>query len=221
MGPPRTLLALDAAGASCAVALWHQDRVVAERFAPMQRGQSERLVPLVQEVLAQAQLSPAALSAVVVTLGPGGFTGLRIALAAAEGFALALGIPLMGFDSFTAHRVAVPKGEQEGRRLLVVLDGKRAEVFAALEAQEPFAATPDALAALLPASPLLVTGDAVGQVLPCLQAQDVKVATSAGPLRVAALAAWAAQQPMPSAEAPSPSLLYLRAPDTTSPKVRT
>ena len=48
-----TVLAMDAAGASCSVALWAEGRVVARRFAKMARGQSERLVPMIGEVMAE------------------------------------------------------------------------------------------------------------------------------------------------------------------------
>src|SRR3546814_2531250 len=72
-----TLLAMDAAGASCSVALWTGGRVVARRFAAMARGQSEQLVPMIAEVMAAWGGGFAALDALAVTTGPGGFTGVR------------------------------------------------------------------------------------------------------------------------------------------------
>ena len=71
----RVLLALDAAGASCSVALWAGGAVKVRRFSAMARGQSERLVPMIGEVMAEWGGGFEALDALAVTTGPGGFTG--------------------------------------------------------------------------------------------------------------------------------------------------
>src|SRR3546814_6133221 len=53
MARPQNLLAMDAAGASCSVALWAAGRVAVRRFATMARGQSEHLVPMIAEVMGE------------------------------------------------------------------------------------------------------------------------------------------------------------------------
>ena len=68
----------------------------------MAKGQAERLFPLVAEVLAEAGAAYADLSAVACGIGPGSFTGLRVAVAAARGLALARGIPAVGVTGFEA-----------------------------------------------------------------------------------------------------------------------
>jgi tRNA threonylcarbamoyladenosine biosynthesis protein TsaB len=78
------------------------DRVLAERFEPMAKGQAERLMPLIEEVLAEAGTPLQALSAIGVGVGPGNFTGLRIAVSAARGLALGLGVPAIGVTMFEA-----------------------------------------------------------------------------------------------------------------------
>jgi len=222
--PAQRLLALDAAGRSCSVAVWAAGGLRARRCEAMARGQSERLVPLVGEAMAEAGLAFAALQAVAVTLGPGGFTGVRIGLAAAEGLALAWDLPIIGVSSFAVAAAAVAPAERAGRTLLVLLDAKRAEVYAAAYDQagacllEGRLVAPDALAALLPAGPLLLAGDAVAQALPALAAagRASPVAGAAEAADAAVLARLAAALPLPAERRP-PQPIYLRPPDVTRP----
>lgn len=222
----RPLLALDAAGQSCSAALWRPDAgVVARRFEHRARGQSERLLPLVEAVMAEAGARYAELGAIAVTLGPGGFTGVRIGLAAAEGLALAWDLPILGVSSFEVVAAAVPATELQGRDLLLLLDAKRAEVYAQLRpadaaAREPALVAPAALAADLAASRrLLLAGDAIGQALPALRDAGLDLAESKaeGAADAGVLARLAATLPPPADRRP-PRPLYLRAPDTTQPR---
>lgn len=78
------------------------DIILAERDEEMQRGQAERLMPLLDELLAEARGSLAELDMIAVGIGPGNFTGIRISVSAARGLALALGIPAIGVSTFEA-----------------------------------------------------------------------------------------------------------------------
>jgi len=226
----RPLLALDAAGQACSAALWLPGRgVVARRFERRQRGQSERLLPMVEAVMAEGGQRYAELGAIAVTLGPGGFTGVRIGLAAAAGLALAWDLPILGLDSFTVVAAAVPPAEREGRDLLLLLDAKRAEVYAQFRPlagipAPPALLAPAALAAGLPPArplgrPLLLAGDAVGQAAEALSAGgfEIALASSPGEADAAVLAVLAADLPLPADRRP-PQPLYLRAADTTQPR---
>lgn len=105
MGVSRpTILAFDTSAAHCAAAVLRDDAIRAERMEPMERGQAERLMPMLEEVLAEAQIAWRDLDSIAVGVGPGSFTGVRIAVSAARGLALALGIPAVGVSNFEIMR---------------------------------------------------------------------------------------------------------------------
>ncbi|PVA09338.1 tRNA (adenosine(37)-N6)-threonylcarbamoyltransferase complex dimerization subunit type 1 TsaB [Pelagivirga sediminicola] len=110
------ILGFDTSAAHCAAALLCGPRVVAMRSEQMTRGQAERLMPLLQEVLAEAGITWRDLGRIGVGVGPGNFTGIRIGVSAARGLALALEIPAIGVSGFDAislgaqmpHVAAIP-----------------------------------------------------------------------------------------------------------------
>ncbi len=224
-GLSRTLLAFDAAGGGCSVAVWRDGAVLTHRQEAMRRGQAERLVPMIQAAMREADLAYEALDAVVVTTGPGGFTGVRIGLATARGLGLALGCPVVGVSSFEAAAAASDPAARRGRTLAVLIDAKRDDLFvqafdAALEAlTAPAALPPAGLHEHLPEGPLLLAGDAVGQARAGLESagRDLAVAESPAQVDAAVVAALAAARPLPGPDAPPPRPLYLRAPDVTPP----
>ncbi|MQT12962.1 tRNA (adenosine(37)-N6)-threonylcarbamoyltransferase complex dimerization subunit type 1 TsaB [Segnochrobactrum spirostomi] len=110
------LLALDSAlDAVSAAALVTADGS-AERLAvatePGATGHAERLMDLVAAVLGEAEIDVSALDRIAVTIGPGSFTGVRIALSTARGLGLALGIPVVGITTLAvlaaSARGAIP-----------------------------------------------------------------------------------------------------------------
>lgn len=121
------ILAFDTSGAHCAVALLSGDRILAKRYEPMAKGQAERLMPLVEEVMAEDGLPLEALDAIAVGVGPGNFTGIRIGVSAARGLALALGIPAIAITSFEVMRG--PNSRQARARQLVSLPGPRGSLL--------------------------------------------------------------------------------------------
>ena len=77
---------------------------MAERFETMKRGQAERLMPLLEGLLAAEDVTWRELKALAVGTGPGNFTGIRIAVSAARGLGLALGVPVFGVSTFEVMR---------------------------------------------------------------------------------------------------------------------
>ncbi|MFD3190952.1 tRNA (adenosine(37)-N6)-threonylcarbamoyltransferase complex dimerization subunit type 1 TsaB [Sedimentitalea sp. HM32M-2] len=97
------ILAFDTSAAHCAAALLSGDRLLADRREDMTRGQAERLIPLLEEILSEGGASWRDLTALGVGIGPGNFTGIRIAVSAARGLALALNIPAVGVSGCQAR----------------------------------------------------------------------------------------------------------------------
>jgi len=94
--PDQPLLAFDTSAAHCAAALLLHGKIITQTREDMAKGQSERLMPMIEEVLTAAGFHWRDLGAVAVGVGPGNFTGIRISVAAARGLALGLGVPAVG-----------------------------------------------------------------------------------------------------------------------------
>jgi len=117
------VLGFDTSAAHCAVALVCGDLILRETVEDMARGQAERLMPLITEVLASASREWQDLAAIGVGTGPGNFTGIRLSVSAARGLALALGIPAIGVPVFEALAEGVE------RPIVASIDARRDELF--------------------------------------------------------------------------------------------
>lgn len=120
-------LALETSGAACAVAVARGKTWLASHHQPMARGQAEALPLMVDAALAEVGVSFAMLDQVVVTVGPGSFTGIRVGLSYARALGLALDRPVLGVDSMVAAAACVPE-PWEGD-VAVALDTRRGMAF--------------------------------------------------------------------------------------------
>ena len=120
------ILGLDTTGPYCSVALVDTAKVLAYKTENIGRGHAERLAPMVQEVLAEAGLTAKDVDKLAVCTGPGSFTGLRVALAFAKGFALPRKLSVIGLSS---HAVWAAQADPEGQKKLVsIADVRRGEL---------------------------------------------------------------------------------------------
>ena len=127
------LLALETSSSRCGVALLRafDGRLeVAVREHEGSQEHAERLLPMANELLAEAGLAPGALQAVAFGQGPGGFTGLRVACGVAQGMAMGLGIPVLPVVSHQA--VAAQAGGVPDDAIVVALDARMNEVYLAV-----------------------------------------------------------------------------------------
>lgn len=187
------------------------------KFEEMARGQAEILVPMIAAVMAEARLDFEDLDAIATTVGPGSFTGLRIGLATARGFALASGKPIIAVTSFEAFLAGTDPASRQGRRVAVLIDSRRGPVFGQIfdadgrAEGDACSIEVEAVAAWLSDPETLLTGDGVA-LLP--GAHDSKVAR----IRPEAVALAAARLPVAEAVRRPALPLYLRAPDVTLPR---
>jgi tRNA threonylcarbamoyladenosine biosynthesis protein TsaB len=110
------------------VAVVSDDRLLASWALWSTQTHSERLMPAIEAILAQLGLAPAELDAFAVSIGPGSFTGVRIALSAAKGLAHATGKPLIGISTLEA--LANRHRDPTAALTCPMIDAKRGEVFA-------------------------------------------------------------------------------------------
>jgi tRNA threonylcarbamoyl adenosine modification protein YeaZ len=163
----------------------------------MSRGQAERLMPLLAEVMDEAGLDWDELGAIGVGTGPGNFTGTRIAVAAARGLALSLGVPAEGVTAADAF---------DDRWRVVCLPAPRGAVHMAHDG---------ALRTLAPADlpeawPRVVTGPAAPAV-----SKAAGASVEGGPTLAVAIARIAARRAVHGRPRPSP--VYLRPADAAPP----
>lgn len=117
------ILALETSTEYCSVALW-QDGAVSDRRELAGQKHSELLIPMVHELLRQANLGLSAVDGIAFGAGPGSFTGVRIACSAAQGLALGADKPVIGICTLQALAQAAGRD-----RVIAVLDARMAEVY--------------------------------------------------------------------------------------------
>jgi tRNA threonylcarbamoyladenosine biosynthesis protein TsaB len=216
-------LAFDTAGSACSVAVGRGELVLAHERREMRHGHAEALLPMIDRVVEAANLVPADLGVVAVSVGPGGFTGIRAGLAAAQGLALASRARLVGVTSFAAVAALTPKNEMA---LVVALDSRREDLYiqlfdaAGYSCGEPATVLPAELdrvvAAAVGDAPLRIAGDAVEPAAAALNGRvNVTVIVESAP---DALGVLAAARLRGGAAEMTARPLYLRPPDISFPK---
>ncbi len=118
------LLSLDTSSNLLSVALADNHHVVISKAIYMERGQGEALAPLIQSMFETVGWDIKSVNQVLVAVGPGSFTGVRIGLSAARGLGLALNIPVNGISNFNAVLPLMVT-----QPVCVALDTKRGDCF--------------------------------------------------------------------------------------------
>lgn len=121
------LLAFELSTEACSVAV-HVDGQVRERFEIAPRRHAELALPWAEELLAEAGIARSQLDAIALGRGPGAFTGVRLAIALAQGVALALDRPLIPVSTLQALAMRAPA---EAGQVLAAIDARMGEVYVA------------------------------------------------------------------------------------------
>jgi tRNA threonylcarbamoyladenosine biosynthesis protein TsaB len=122
---PRLLL-LETSGRGGQVALAEGDALLATRRLDESRNHARDLAPAVADLLAGADWKPRDISAVVVSRGPGSYTGLRVGVMSAKAFAYAAGCALLAIDTFPVIAAQAPPGADP---LDVIADAQQQKVY--------------------------------------------------------------------------------------------
>ena len=211
------LLALDTATPAVTVALHDGTDVVAASSQVDARRHGELLLPAVDRVLAEAGTRLDAVTGIVVGIGPGPYTGLRVGLMTADTFGLALGVPVHGLCTLDGlANAAGVEGTVEGP-FVVATDARRKEVYwaryedARTRATEPAVDRPAEIAEPVAGLPAVGAGA-------LLYPDTFPDARAPEHVSAAALAALAAERLAKGEELEPPRPLYLRRPDAQVPK---
>ena len=125
-----TLLAIETATSTCGAAVLQEDTVIAQAHLHRPRVHSKRLTPLVENMLQHADITGDDLNAVAVSMGPGSYTGLRIGVSTAKGWAMATDAVLVGVPTLEAYAAQLRPVAAEGDVVCALLDARRDEVYA-------------------------------------------------------------------------------------------
>lgn len=198
MSASSVILAIDTSLGSCSVALWQGDGVTASIHEDKSSQQSRNLLPMIEAVLAERGAAYADMDAIACTIGPGGFTGIRVGLTTARALRLATGKPLIGL---TTLEVIASSAKLTGD-ILAIIDAYRGQYyvqrFRMIEHLTPLS---DALLVYENILPALAHG-----------ANRVQTIPKAGDVAALAYAKWQAGE----REFPD-SPLYIREPDAKLP----
>ncbi len=119
------LLALETATEACSVAVLVDGEII-ERFEIAPRRHTELALPWADALLAEAGIAKSQLDAIAVGRGPGAFTGVRLAIALAQGIALALDRPLLPVSTLAALAM-----QAQGARVIAAVDARMGEIYVA------------------------------------------------------------------------------------------
>ena len=145
-------LVFDTATVRGRFALGDETALLVERNLNVSGSYADALLPIVDEMLAEAGRRRTDLTAIGVTVGPGSFTGVRIGVATAKSLAWGLDCDLVGVTSLAAMAAALLREHPDAEVAVPALDARRGEVFYAVYARdgawvtaaaEPAAANPD------------------------------------------------------------------------------
>ena len=229
---PPLILAIDTAFSRCLAAVFDPadgGRLLAAREPEIGKGHAERLTRVIDDVLGEAGATYRDLSRVVVTTGPGSFTGIRVGVAAARGLALALDIPAVGISTLQALAHRAINGAINGRSetgddmasapILAALDARRGEIYAALFSAggsvlgDPVALQPAALDAMLndagSTGPVRLVGSGAEIAAANLAGRSIAIVSAADRIDPETLARLGSN----AAVGKPPSPLYLRSAD--------
>ena len=220
------ILSLDTCFDACSVAAGRGLRTltpaISFAFEPMQKGHAEHLLPMVQAVMAEANLEFNALDRIAVTYGPGTFTGTRICVSAARAFALATGAEIVAISSLRLMAMSSFIPAAPTCHVAIATDARRDEVYFEVFDRHSLqsvggprcAAIADA-ARMLGSSPIVIAGSGAEALAEAARGLGVEATAILPGLLPDAFDVLFMAAELPTSATVSP--LYLRPPDAKPP----
>lgn len=178
-----TLLYIDTAGPNALIGISKNQEILGFKENKVSTTHAEFVQVAVKELLISLSMTVSELDAVVVTLGPGSYTGLRVGLASAKGLAYALQKPLIGLSTLQllAHR-ALQTLDQDAVQIFSMLDAKRMEVFGGvydtslneIQAEQAFEINEDLLKSLLSKGKVVCIGSGITKTKTILEDEKIQ-----------------------------------------------
>ena len=135
------ILGIETATNVCSVCILDNSQLIAEYTTNITKTHSQRLMPMLEHVLANIELSPKDIEAIAVSVGPGSFTGVRIGISAAKGMAMALDTQIAGVS--TLDGIAYNLMDLYADQICVITDARRKQVYTAIYEREKWKLTED------------------------------------------------------------------------------
>ncbi len=212
------ILAIDTALQACSACVVQAGAAepLALEQIPMERGHAEALLPLVDRVIAAVEGGFGSLGRVAVTVGPGSYTGLRVGIAAARAIGLAVGVPVVGVSTLSAHLASLMGAPRH--LMAATIDARHGQIYFQAVAPGGRVVVPPTLTLVRDAvrmmgtGPVTLAGSAAKAVATeaALQGIEAHVASAAMAPEIA-LVARLGLLADPAQALPKP--LYLRGPD--------
>ncbi|MEN9345378.1 MAG: hypothetical protein RLZZ60_847 [Bacteroidota bacterium] len=132
MNAAQYILCLETSAAQCSVALTHpQGNIVLEGTSD--NNHAEALMPMIEQIMQQAEIAIQSLQAIAISAGPGSYTGLRIGASTAKGLCFGLNIPLIAINTLEAlAHAAIESTDGKYDMYWPMIDARRMEVYEAL-----------------------------------------------------------------------------------------
>lgn len=129
------ILLIETATQICSVALAKGNSIISKRLIDIPNTHSSKLSLLIEEIMKEACVTYSELSAIAVSKGPGSYTGLRIGVSTAKGFAYALNIPLISIETLKILQKGVEQ-KYDNKCTVAMIDARRMEVYCVIYDQK-------------------------------------------------------------------------------------
>ncbi|MCC5945481.1 MAG: tRNA (adenosine(37)-N6)-threonylcarbamoyltransferase complex dimerization subunit type 1 TsaB [Bernardetiaceae bacterium] len=172
------IISIETSTPVCAVALHNlEGKILAHSTLFSGRSHAEKLLTVIENILATTDNPKTSLAAVAISKGPGSYTGLRIGSATAKGLSYALDIPLIAINSLLAMAHGMQKSNPFKALLVPMLDARRMEVYTGiwdadlknLKPTTPMIITENAFIEELQQQPIYFFGDGAAKCKPLIQ----------------------------------------------------